>query len=99
MDAREKLLNNASARQRPLRAGADRLGVSARTYLERKNSQFRENASVVDVWREALPDEFYELCGLVEPEDWYVDAKFDPCEPRGMLPDSFDWRDEVSYGV
>ena len=36
-----------------------------------------------------------ELCGLVEPEDWYVGALFDPCPPRGDLPDDFDWRDEV----
>jgi len=40
-----------------------------------------------------------ELCGLVEPEDWYVNANFDPCTPRGDLPDEFDWRDEVSGGL
>ena len=34
-----------------------------------------------------------ELCGLVEPENWWIDAKFDPCTPRGDLPDYFDWRD------
>ena len=34
-----------------------------------------------------------DLCGLVEPEDWWVDAKFDPCTPRDDLPDTFDWRD------
>ena len=36
-----------------------------------------------------------ELCGLVEPEDWNIGALFDPCLPRGDLPDAFDWRDEV----
>jgi len=40
-----------------------------------------------------------QLCGLVEPDDWYVNAKFDPCNPRGDLPDSFDWRNEVSGGL
>ena len=40
-----------------------------------------------------------ELCGLVEPDDWYVNAKFDPCTPGGDLPDSFDWRDEVEGGL
>ena len=40
-----------------------------------------------------------QLCGLVEPDDWYVNAKFDPCTPRDDLPDSFDWRDEVSGGL
>lgn len=34
-----------------------------------------------------------ELCGLVEPENWWVDAKFDPCTPTRNLPDYFDWRD------
>ena len=34
-----------------------------------------------------------ELCGLEEPENWYVDAEFDPCIPFGELPSSFDWRD------
>ena len=40
-----------------------------------------------------------ELCGLVEPDDWWVNAKFDPCTPRGDLPDEFDWRDEVEGGL
>ena len=34
-----------------------------------------------------------ELCGLVEPDNWWVNARFDPCTPRGDLPDIFDWRD------
>lgn len=40
-----------------------------------------------------------ELCGLIEPDDWYVNAKFDPCNFGGDLPDSFDWRDEVEGGL
>jgi len=40
-----------------------------------------------------------ELCGLVEPDDWRVGAKFDPCTPRGDFPDSFDWRNEVPGGL
>ncbi len=34
-----------------------------------------------------------ELCGLVEPEGWWIDAHFDPCSPKKGLPPSFDWRD------
>lgn len=34
-----------------------------------------------------------ELCGLVEPDDWWVDASFDPCIPTRDLPDTFDWRE------
>lgn len=34
-----------------------------------------------------------ELCGLVEPDDWWVDASFDPCTPTRDLPDTLDWRD------
>ena len=30
-----------------------------------------------------------QLCGLVEPEDWWVDASFDPCIPTCELPVSF----------
>ena len=40
-----------------------------------------------------------ELCGLIEPEDWYANVQFDPCTPRDDLPDSFDWRDEVAGGL
>jgi C1A family cysteine protease len=34
-----------------------------------------------------------QLCGLVEPDHWWVNASFDPCLPTGYLPDHFDWRD------
>ncbi len=40
-----------------------------------------------------------ELCGLVEPEDWTANARFDLCVPRGDFPDSFDWRNEVPGGL
>jgi len=35
-----------------------------------------------------------QLCGLVEPDEWWVGARFDPCQPTSFLPDYFDWRDE-----
>ncbi|MBN1280643.1 MAG: hypothetical protein JXA00_03250 [Candidatus Thermoplasmatota archaeon] len=34
-----------------------------------------------------------ELCGLVVPENWWVDADFDPCVPTKDLPAHFDWRE------
>jgi len=34
------------------------------------------------------------LCGLVEPDEWWVGARFDPCQPTGFLPDTFDWRNK-----
>ncbi|VVB61793.1 Papain family cysteine protease [uncultured archaeon] len=34
-----------------------------------------------------------QLCGLVEPENWWVNASFDPCIPTSKLPDHFDWRE------
>jgi len=34
-----------------------------------------------------------ELCGLVAPDGWRQDARFDPCIPRRDLPASYDWRD------
>ena len=35
-----------------------------------------------------------ELCGLVVPEDWRKNARFNPCTP-GRLPEAFNWRTEV----
>jgi C1A family cysteine protease len=35
-----------------------------------------------------------QLCGLVEPEDWWIDAPFDPCRGANELPESWDWCDE-----
>jgi len=34
-----------------------------------------------------------DLCGLIEPENWWIGARFDPCLPTRDLPESFDWRD------
>ena len=34
-----------------------------------------------------------ELCGLIVPDRWWVDAPFDPCEGGRGLPDSFNWCD------
>jgi len=34
-----------------------------------------------------------DLCGLIVPEDWWKDARFDPCTPTRDLPESFDWRE------
>jgi len=33
-----------------------------------------------------------QLCGLVEPPNWWEGATFDPCTPRGELPSYWDWR-------
>ena len=35
----------------------------------------------------------WQLCGFVEPKDWWVNASFDPCIPTRSLPDKWDWRD------
>ncbi|UCF11743.1 MAG: hypothetical protein JSW06_06745 [Thermoplasmatales archaeon] len=34
-----------------------------------------------------------ELCGFYLPEEWWINAQFNPCTPRDDLPDIFDWRD------
>jgi len=34
-----------------------------------------------------------QLCGLVEPENWLVDARFNPCTPGDELPDYFNWNE------
>jgi len=37
--------------------------------------------------------------GLVEPDNWWIDAPFDPCDAKDRLPEKFDWRKEVSGGL
>jgi C1A family cysteine protease len=34
-----------------------------------------------------------DLCGFVEPDNWWTDASFDPCVPITTLPAHFDWRE------
>ncbi|MFH0980380.1 MAG: C1 family peptidase [Planctomycetota bacterium] len=41
---------------------------------------------------EATRRPLHELCGLVEPPDWQLEAPFDPCAPTRTLPAAFDWR-------
>jgi len=36
---------------------------------------------------------FSQLCGLAEPDNWWVNAAFDPCVPTQALPSHFDWRE------
>jgi hypothetical protein len=33
-----------------------------------------------------------QLCGVVEPRDWRLYGRFDPCTPRRDLPATYDWR-------
>lgn len=40
-----------------------------------------------------------ELCGLKEPEDWWINARFDTLEISDDLPEAFDWREEVQGGM
>jgi len=42
---------------------------------------------------EATQYDLEDLCGLVEPQGWWIDAPFDPCNPKRSLPARFDWRD------
>ncbi len=34
-----------------------------------------------------------DLCGVKAPENWWVNAKFDPCTSPKALPDAFSWCD------
>jgi len=68
---------------------------------EKNYDKSYENINLANNSEENLAEKYSveELCGLVEPDDWYVDVKFDPCMPRGTFPDTFDWRNEVSGGL
>lgn len=41
---------------------------------------------------EATQYDLSQLTGVVQPRDWAVGARFDPCLPRRDLPATFDWR-------
>ena len=41
----------------------------------------------------------YELCGLEEPDEWWINADFTPILPLETLPSEFDWREEVAGGL
>jgi hypothetical protein len=32
-----------------------------------------------------------ELCGLQEPDGWWLNAPFDPCTPQRSLPEAYNW--------
>ena len=47
----------------------------------------------IDFQKMVISDSSDHACGLIIPDNWWVDAPFDPCEPKRGLPDAFDWRD------
>lgn len=34
-----------------------------------------------------------QICGLTIPENWWINASFDPCTSTRELPETFDWRE------
>ena len=46
---------------------------------------------------EATQYSLSQLCGVVQPKDWAVGARFDPCLPTRELPATFDWRNHNGY--
>jgi len=59
--------------------------LNKKEIIEESNFKMKQNFTDID--------SLYERCGLVEPIDWWVNARFDPCLPTRDLPESFDWRD------
>ncbi len=67
--------------------------LSDEDIAELKEQAARENWTFEISANPATQYSLDELCGLVEPEGWWEDARFDPCIPKRELPVSFDWRD------
>jgi hypothetical protein len=50
---------------RPIVDGSKgRLGAAASSYLDRRNKQFRKNASVAEAWKQLLPEVLYNRCTI-----------------------------------
>jgi len=54
------------------------------------NNSENEKYNIPNLTKNHLSDHY---CGIIEPDNWWVNARFDPCTPRGDLPEYFDWRD------
>jgi len=58
--------------------GTPLLGDNVDTYIKGRLGQLRKNASVVDVWRELLPEELYEHSGIAGISGGVVQVEVDP---------------------
>jgi len=77
MDEDRKLYAAGRRQKRPGRR-PDKLGEAIFSYLGGKHRKLEANAGVVDVWREILPEQFYDHCELTGIEAGVLRLEVDP---------------------
>ncbi len=71
-------LQRVCGRRRAAYRATPLLGDGVDTYIKERLGQLRKNASVVDVWRELLPEELYEHSRLAGISGGVVQVEVDP---------------------
>ncbi len=74
----EMFLHRVYGRRRTKRRPTAQLGANIETYIKQRLGQLRKNASVVDVWRELLPEELYEHSCIAGISGGVVQVEVDP---------------------
>ena len=74
----EMFLHRVYRQRRMKRHPTVQLGANAETYIKQRLGQLRKNASVVDVWRELLPEELYEHSCIAGISGGVVQVEVDP---------------------
>ena len=74
----DMFLQRVCGRRRTAYRAIPLLGGNVDTYIKERLSQLRKNASVVDVWRELLPEELYEHSRIAGISGGVVQVEVDP---------------------
>jgi Dna[CI] antecedent, DciA len=74
----DMFLQRICRRRQRVRRATPLLADAVDTYIKRRIGQLRKNASVVDVWRELLPEELYEHSRIAGISGGVVRVEVDP---------------------
>ncbi len=74
----DMFLQRVCGHRRPAYRSTPLLADVVDTYIKRRLGQLRKNASVVDVWRELLPEELYEHSSIAGISGGVVQVEVDP---------------------
>ncbi len=74
----DMFLQRVCGRRRTAYRATALLGDNIDTYIKGRLGQLRKNASVVDVWRELLPEELYEHSSIAGISGGVVQVEVDP---------------------
>ena len=74
----DMFLQRVCGHRRPAYRATPLLGDDVDAYIKRRLGQLKKNASVVDVWRELLPEELYEHSRIAGISGGVVQVEVDP---------------------